>query len=187
LILTDLLRGKRRSAARSEQGGREDFQFLTPDHAAKERTPSESLEVSGRTVIIKRVGYICIPAIVLAAVILFVTFLNKQLHIPDEQGDLASTMSRTVLREGADAKLSAGASNVLMVAVDDRSLNEVIDAISRKDDQKMKRLLQSGKAFNVEQGVKVRLLGLVGGKVMVKIMEGSNASKVGWVIEGWLK
>ena len=76
---------------------------------------------------------------------------------------------------------------VVTVAADDRSLREVIDAVSRRDDRKAEDLLQSGRAFTVERDAKVRVLELAAGKARVEILEGAAASKEGWVLEGWLK
>jgi hypothetical protein len=136
--------------------------------------------------VIRHIADFCLGGVILAGGIFCVVMLSDDLGIRDKTNQAPHAM-RSAFRAGSDARLSVGTAKVITVAVDEQSLYETIEAMSRRDDQKIESLLQSGKAFRVEPDTKVRLLELGNGQVKVKILEGSNALREGWVPEGWLK
>ena len=136
---------------------------------------------------IKKVASLCLIGIVLAAGVFSAVMLINELSFENKREKVYVQPMRSSIGVGSDAKLSVGTSNEITVAADDRSLRELIDAISMGDDRKMETLLQSDRAFTVERDTKVRVLQLAGGKVRVEILEGGNANKQAWVLEGWVK
>jgi hypothetical protein len=126
-------------------------------------------------------------AVILAAGVLIAVMPFDELNIAEKGQKAADIPMRSAIGVGLDAKLSFGTSNVVIVAADDHSLLEAIAAISTKDDRKTEDMLKSGKVFSVEPNTRVRILDLAGGKAKVKIVEGGNAFREGWVLDGWLK
>lgn len=154
-----------------------------------ESPASEAREAFNGKAKVRRVVTYCMFGVFIAAGVFAVVMLVNEIGAPYEGGlpEDRTILNRSAIGVGSDAKLVFGGSNVVTVAADELSLREVIDAVSQRDAQKTRDLLQSRKAFNVERDTKVRILGLAGGKSRVEILEGSAASRVGWVLEGWLK
>ena len=121
---------------------------------------------------VRRVATLCLFGAVIAAGVFGAVMLVNELGAPYERGAAQDRTIQSAISVGSDVKLSFGASNVVILAADEVSLREVIDAISRRDTQKTQDLLQSGKAFTVERDTKVRILGLAGGKSRVELLEG---------------
>ena len=134
----------------------------------------------------RRKATLAIAALAVVSGLGIVLFSGQRRSSPNTLPPPTAAGNRS-LRIGSDAKLSIGTAGEVTVAADPQSLSELIDAIARRDDQKLAGLLQSGKAFRVEQDVRVRLLNTSGGQVKVTILEGRGAGREGWVLEGWLK
>lgn len=143
--------------------------------------------VSSAKATIKFVFDFCSILIVVAAFIWCASMLIEVFHLLDKSPQVPVYTQRPIIGEGSEANLSVGKTETAVVATDEGSLVEVLTAIAKGDDQKIESLLQSGRSFRVDQNARVRVLGLSGGKAMVAILEGSNAFRQGWVLEGWLK
>ncbi|HJQ25664.1 MAG TPA: 6-pyruvoyl-tetrahydropterin synthase-related protein [Blastocatellia bacterium] len=124
--------------------------------------------------------------LMMAGMIFFLALLIKEWLPPEKTASPVARPQRTALRIGADVKLAAGGGGVV-AATNQQVLSEVIDAMARHDEPRMAALLQSGQAFSVEPDTRARLLSLSSGTARVLILEGNQATKEGWVPEGWLK
>ncbi|HYP25656.1 MAG TPA: 6-pyruvoyl-tetrahydropterin synthase-related protein [Blastocatellia bacterium] len=73
------------------------------------------------------------------------------------------------------------------VASDERSFDELIAALSSQDRARLQTLIESGRAFNVSNNVRVNILGGSGSKVKVLLLEGERADTEAWVLDRWIQ
>lgn len=75
----------------------------------------------------------------------------------------------------------------VMVALDDAAWNDLIAALSRRDERALESLAASERILMVETGTRVRPIETTMGRVKVRILEGPYVMKEGWVGERWLR
>jgi hypothetical protein len=90
------------------------------------------------------------------------------------------------LNFGAEATLQIPGREWVLVAVDVPRLNELVGALAASDEARVEALVQSDQVLRVAAGTKVRILELASSTVKIKILEGSAASREGWVPERWV-
>lgn len=95
--------------------------------------------------------------------------------------------ARSSIAVGSDARLHIDGREFVMVAVDERALNELIQSMASKDESKTAALTQSGKSFMVADNTKVRIIQSASGMAKVRISEGEDIMKEGWVPDRWLR
>jgi hypothetical protein len=133
----------------------------------------------------KEFGAACVVLFCGTAVIaLIFWYSNRRV----ESVNPAPTASSPVGSEQPLARLAIPGLNDVAVASDDRSLDELITALVRRDESGIESLIASGNAFRVNNNTRIRVLKIgSGAKTRVRIMEGENAMKEGWVAETWVK
>ena len=77
---------------------------------------------------------------------------------------------------------SAGNSGMFPLAVDEQAYDELSSAMMAKDSYGCQELVNSGKVFLVEEGTEVLIIDRTLYLVKVRILEGTNQGKAGWVI-----
>lgn len=75
----------------------------------------------------------------------------------------------------------------VMVALDDKAWDDLITALSGKDQGALDSLAGSGSVLKVENNTRVRLLQTMMGRTKVRILEGPYVKREGWVGERWLR
>ena len=96
-------------------------------------------------------------------------------------------------REGASATSTSEASvhidgvPSILVALDERALDELMNALPVRDNSKVDALIQSGRALRVTNDTRVRVLSSGTGKTRVRILEGEHSMVEGWVPERWVR
>lgn len=91
--------------------------------------------------------------------------------------------------QGGDSQMRlylAGKESV-MVALDEAALDDLIAALSRKDERALESLTGSGRVLKVENDTRVRPLQAIMGRIKVRILEGPYVMMEGWVGERWLR
>jgi len=77
--------------------------------------------------------------------------------------------------------------NRITVASDERVFEELIGALSSRNQSKIQSLIDSGRAFDIENNARVRPLGASGSKAKVLILEGKHAGTEAWVLDRWIR
>lgn len=98
-----------------------------------------------------------------------------------------SVESRSSISAGSDARLHIDGRDFVMMAVDEKALNELIQSLTSKDENKAAALIQSGKTFKVADNTRVRIVETASGMARVRISEGEDIMKEGWVPDRWLR
>ena len=101
---------------------------------------------------------------------------------PANNSNVAEAQERGV---GAEARLFLEGQNSIMVASDEKALNELIDALSYG--KSPGGLIESDRVFTVPNSTRIRILEIATGKIKVRINEGENFMREGWVHEMWVK
>jgi hypothetical protein len=91
------------------------------------------------------------------------------------------------LSVGSDAHLFLEGRDSVMVAVDENASNEMVSAISSRDQTAIDSLIESGRALNAVNNTRVRVLQSATGRIKVRILEGPHMMAEGWVLERWLR
>lgn len=87
---------------------------------------------------------------------------------------------------GSEATLYLPSRPSVMVAVDEKALDELVNAISARGDD-AQTLIQSGKVFTVPNKTRVRILDASFAKMRVRILEGEKTMFEVWVPERWVR
>jgi hypothetical protein len=87
---------------------------------------------------------------------------------------------------GSEVTLYLQGRESVMVAVDEKALDELISAISTKGDQ-AQALIQSGSVFSVPNKTRVRIIEADFAKLKVRIIEGDKTMLEVWVPERWVR
>ena len=97
----------------------------------------------------------------------------------------------SLLNPGVEARLVIGNIEQLYVAIDEDIYDEFRNVIQIKDGYGMLELFQAGKIFEVDNDIRVLLIErgttfTVTTSWKVRVLEGSNLGKAGWVHHSWI-
>lgn len=102
---------------------------------------------------------------------------------PSQKNNPGATTGGTISAN----RLEVAGMNSIMVARDEPALNELMDTLPKGDPGLLENLVQSGKIIRVANGTQIRILESGTAKTKVRILEGEQAMKEGWVLERWVK
>lgn len=85
----------------------------------------------------------------------------------------------------SEARLYLEGRDSVMVAVDEKAFNELINTLSYGGD--VVSLIESGKIFTVPNNTRVRILEIATAKNKVRIIDGDRVMQEGWVHEMWIR
>lgn len=88
--------------------------------------------------------------------------------------------------QAAESTLYIPGRDQVMLAADEQSLDALMSALASRAGG-VDGLIQSGKVFTAANRTRVRVLDNSSAKVKVRILEGPNIMKEGWVHERWLQ
>jgi hypothetical protein len=91
------------------------------------------------------------------------------------------------LSVGSEARVAAGNRETIIMAVDQKAMDEMVTALSAVDNSRLQSLVDSGRAFTVPSNTKVRILESELGKVKVRVLEGESVVMEGWVPDRWIR
>ncbi len=142
----------------------------------------------GANLLAGRKGKLIIAGGILAIAIAIIALVaSRSSTSSPSSNSVSSGDKRQGITIESDAKLFIQGLDSVPVAVDEKTLNELIGALSTKDGAKLDALTQSGKVFDLPANTKVLVLQKNEGKVQVRISEGSRATTEGWVAEPWVR
>lgn len=112
-----------------------------------------------------------------------------------------SGRGRSSPASGSDAQVKAGGSATLgseavlhidgvpsvLAAVDERALDELMNALAARDTLRVDSLVQSTQVLRVANDTHVRILEFGGGKTKVRILQGEHLMTEVWVPERWIR
>ena len=141
---------------------------------------------------LKRAVAIVIVLVVGTAIILMTTWRSDSTDAGRSVRAPASTPSQQSggggrLDVGSDAQLYIAGRDSVMVAVDEKASEEMISALSKRDQPAVDALIESGRALKTDNNTRVRVLQTATGKTKIRILEGPHVMAEGWVLERWLK
>jgi hypothetical protein len=87
---------------------------------------------------------------------------------------------------GSEVTLYVQGRESVMVAVDEKALDELIGAMSTRGDE-AQTLIQSGRVFTVPNKTRVRIIEAAFAKLKVRIIEGDRIMFEVWVPERWVR
>ena len=87
----------------------------------------------------------------------------------------------------AEVRLYLAGKDSVMVALDDAAWDDLIAALSRRDEAALESLVGSGRVLKVESDTRARSLQTTRGRIKVRILEGPYVMREGWVGERWLR
>ncbi|HSB10360.1 MAG TPA: hypothetical protein VLM38_12805 [Blastocatellia bacterium] len=87
---------------------------------------------------------------------------------------------------GEEVRLYIRDRNLIMVAADERSLDDLIRAIGARNDE-VQELTDTGRVFTVANGTRARIVETGFGRLKVRIIEGDKIMSEGWIPELWVK
>jgi hypothetical protein len=87
---------------------------------------------------------------------------------------------------GSEITLYVEGRSSVMVAVDENTLDELINAISTRGDE-TQTLIRSGRVFTVPNKTRVRIIEADFAKLKVRIIEGDKIMSEVWVPERWVR
>lgn len=93
--------------------------------------------------------------------------------------------TRAAQSVGNEVKLYIKGRDTIMVAADEKTLDQLITAISTRNGE-LEALIQSGRVLTVPNGTRARIVEKGYGKTKVRIIEGERILSEGWVPELWV-
>ena len=87
---------------------------------------------------------------------------------------------------GSEITLYVEGRSSVMVAVDEKALDELINAIATRGDE-VQTLIKSGRVFTVPNQTRVRIIEADFAKLKVRIIEGEKIMAEVWVPERWVR
>jgi hypothetical protein len=88
---------------------------------------------------------------------------------------------------GSEASLHIDGVPSILVALDERALDELMNALAARDNSKVDSLAQSGQVLRVAIDTRVRVLASGSGKIRIRILQGEHSMAEGWVPERWVR
>ncbi len=102
-------------------------------------------------------------------------------------GQSSASPSRGNLSVGSEARVAVGNRDSIMMAADERALDELVAALSANDTNRIGSLVESGRVFSVDSNTRVRILESGLGKLKVRVLEGASVVMEGWVPDRWVR
>jgi hypothetical protein len=160
------------------------------DYLSRRRSKAKAEKKSVSAMLNNRYALIAILLVGFAGVLALLAISNR------ESADTATKSSPSpagtsstggTLSVGSEASVAAGNRETIMIAVDQRTLDEMVTALSTVDNNRLQSLVDSGRVFTVRSNTKVRILESELGKVRVRVLEGESVVMEGWVPDRWIR
>jgi hypothetical protein len=94
--------------------------------------------------------------------------------------------SATEHSPGSEVLLYLPGRSTVMVAIDEKSLDELVAALASRGDE-VQALVDSGKVFTVPNNTRVRIVDVNFAKLKVRFVEGKRVMTEAWVPERWIR
>jgi len=161
-----------------------------PENAGETESRSviTSTSKSRYRISLKTLCLITIVVIIGAAIVVMTTGRSGSRNARSQTG--GSTDKPVIagsLATGSETHLYLSGQDSVLVAVDERALDQVLNALAGRDSAAVDALVDSGRALRVPNNTQVRVLEIGTGKTRVRILEGEHGMVDVWVPERWLR
>lgn len=140
--------------------------------------------LSGKTAKLVAAGCACAVAIVI--ILLIARPFGPKPGGAEAPASERGRESRASVSAGSEVKVYIAGRDFVPVAADERSLSEVLQAVSTRNEGRVSELIQSGKSLRIDNDTKATILEVGTGKLKLRIAEGKEIMKEGWVPERWI-
>jgi len=127
--------------------------------------------------------WVAVMLLVLGIVAVSIAFFVTRPGSKNATDSLGKT--RAAQSIGNEVRLYIKGRDAIMVAADEKTLDDLIAAISARTDA-LQELIQSGRVLTVSNGTRARIIEKGFGKTKVRIIEGDKILSEGWVPESWV-
>ncbi len=130
----------------------------------------------------------CLVFLGIVVVVMLYFFVFKS--ISDATGISAPTKTTTssnIKSIGQRGKLFSEKDSSVLIAVDEKSLKELIKVFAADDEAGFAELLISGKVFEVNNNTNVLILDVGYGSYKIRILDGERAYETGWTFKEFVK
>ncbi|MGA9770336.1 MAG: 6-pyruvoyl-tetrahydropterin synthase-related protein [Blastocatellia bacterium] len=173
-IADNLKRGRRRAdlpLAESSTGTQKPDEESRPDKVSG----PDKLRLSRQKIIILATVAAVIAAV---ALVMFIRQSNRNFKLRTKEATAVGSSEGRLFVEGLD---------LIPVAADDATFNELIGALVSREGARMDALTNSGKVIKVAGNTRIKILERASGKTKVLIMEGEHQAEEGWVMDRWVR
>jgi hypothetical protein len=125
-------------------------------------------------------------AAIIAIVIIWALVARLNRNKPPAAGT-TSEQRQNAVRVGGQATLFIEGRDDVYVATDEQALPELLSAVASREAANVDALVGSGRVLRLPNNTSVEVLELAAGKVKVRLSEGSNAMRTGWVVDRWVR
>lgn len=164
---------------------------IEPENAALERgSPSviASTAKHRNRISLKALGLIGVVVIISAAIVMMTTSRSGSRNTPPAGGASADKPVIAASRApGSETHLYLPGQDSVLLAVDEKALDQALTALSGRDSSAVDSLVESGRLLKVANNTLARVLEIGSGKTRVRILEGEHVMVDGWVPERWLR
>lgn len=137
---------------------------------------------------LKALGLIAIVLIIGATVVVITSKQSRPAGSRSQGGGSSDKPApRSSLGTGSETHLYLSGQESVIVAVDEKALDQIVSALSGRDTAALDALVSSGRAMRVPNNTSVRVLETGSGKTKVRILEGEHVLLDAWVPERWLR
>lgn len=154
----------------------EQVEELRKDDKTKPATPAFFRK---KTIIIAGVAVV----VAIAAIALIASRSDRA----GQPGSSTNKPARKALSAGSEVNLYVEGLEAIPMATDERALDEILGAMASKDKGKIDELNASGRVINIAKDTRALILETWMGKIKVRVAEGQQAAKEGWVLERWIR
>jgi hypothetical protein len=140
----------------------------------------------------KKATIFIVAVICLMALIIY--FIDR-ISVPDSPTSTSTITTNAIpapdFTIGKKVMLYEEGLKTLLLAIDEKSLDQLIKSSKAKDRYSLSELMAAGKVFTIYNNKEALILDIDYGidydKIKVRILEGSRRGKAGWIIETWVK
>jgi hypothetical protein len=131
---------------------------------------------------LKSLAPVVAPVLIGAALLFWLSGQGRSASVSD-----SPAQPRGSATQGSEAALHIDGAPSVLAAVDERALDELMSALTARDNTKVESLVQSAQVLRIANDTHVRILEFGGGKTRVRILQGEYLMAEVWVPERWLR
>ncbi|SRR6266496_250284 len=152
---------------------------------AQDKEALTGVEQKRQSLVKRRWSWLILLGLVLV-IVAIVSTIRLSGSGPQPGGDGAIGRTASDHSPGSEITLYVEGRSSVMVAVDENSLDELINAIGTRGDE-VQTLIKSGRVFTVPNKTRVRIIEADFAKLKVRIIEGDKIMAEVWVPERWVR
>jgi 4-amino-4-deoxy-L-arabinose transferase-like glycosyltransferase len=153
--------------------------------AGRAQIRRQSPKATASPAVVGRVAVIA-GAAVIALVIVWALVAQLSRNKPPAAGSTTEQRQSTV-RVGGPATLFIDGRDEVYLATDEQALPELLGALASRESARVDALVNSGRVLRLPNNTSVEVVEMSAGRLKVRVSEGSNAMRTGWVVDRWVR